>query len=147
MTTGIKVKKVEKQQRGSMVGKKYREKNAENKDDTWSGLKPSSCRLPIAGRFRIRRAESNFDGSSPFPLPRAGLIDMETGRQGIRTRRPRCYSAIVLPNKPTTAAPFCPIPKDRLRFARFPTNQISATARFSLINYASIQAGRVTNRI
>lgn len=67
MTTGIKVKKVEKQQRGSMVGKKYREKNAENKDDTWSGLKPSSCRLPIAGRFRIRRAESNFDGSSPFP--------------------------------------------------------------------------------
>lgn len=26
MTTGVKVKKVEKQQRGSMVGKKYREK-------------------------------------------------------------------------------------------------------------------------
>lgn len=109
----------------------------------WIPLKiPSSCRLPIAPWFRIRFAlpppwKQFRRFSLPPPGPACGwLIDMETGRQGIRTRIPP--SRINGLSSPPLHYP--DLPKDRSS-RRFPDNLKSfSTSPPPVINYASFKS-------
>lgn len=116
----------------------------------WIPLKiPSSCRLPIAPWFRIRfalppsplppflKAISTVP-SLPSLVPACGwLIDMETGRQGIRTRIPPSRINGSYPPHPSYPDP----PKDRSR-RRFPDNLKSSPppSPLPVINYASFKS-------
>lgn len=131
----------------------YIGKNAGNKDDTWSmDTVENTVELPFTYRTMV---SNTFRPPPPPPLPPflkaistvpslpslvpacGWLIDMETGRQGIRTRIPPSRINGSYPPHPSYPDP----PKDRSR-RRFPDNLKSSPppSPLPVINYASFKS-------